>query len=215
MAVGYLYDPVLLEHDTGQHPERPERLTAVLEQLRACKLLSVLTLLEAPPATEADLLRVHDAGLISRVLRLTESGGGQLEADTPVSAGSLRAAQCAAGASIEAVRAVLNGRVAQAYALVRPPGHHATRRAAMGFCLFCNVAVAAAWALAVGGLRRLAIVDFDVHHGNGTVDAFADNDRVLYLSTHEHPLYPFSGAPEYTGRGRSTGLCVNIALPPG
>lgn len=215
MAVGYVYHPVLLEHDTGDHPESPARLSYCLAYLERQGILPLLEPLATEPATRADLLRVHDETLIDSVQRVAQEGGGYMDLDTPVSAGSYRAALYAAGSTIAATRAVLQGDVAQAFALVRPPGHHALRDRAMGFCLFCNVAVAAAWALEGGGLSRVAIVDLDVHHGNGTAAAFADDARVLYLSTHQHPHYPYTGDWRDCGAGASRGLRINIALPTG
>jgi acetoin utilization deacetylase AcuC-like enzyme len=215
MSVGYVYDPIFLQHDTGDHPEAPARLTRLLSHLGEVGVLPLLTPLPAEPAEPADLLRVHDSAHIEHVRLTCEQGGGNLDLDTPCSAGSYQAALYAAGSALAATRAVLTGQVAQAFALVRPPGHHATPHRAMGFCLFNNVAIAAAWALTAGGVQRLAIVDYDVHHGNGTVEASANDNRVLYISTHEHPHYPYTGDWRYTGRGSSAGLCLNIALPSG
>ena len=215
MGVGYVYDKVFLEHDTGDHPEHASRLIHCVDYLDREGILPLLTPLAAEPAARTDLLRVHDAAYIDSVRRVAREGGGYLDLDTPVSAGSYQAALYAAGSTIAATRAVLCGKVAQAFALVRPPGHHAMRNRAMGFCLFCNVAVAAACALDEGGLSRIAIVDVDVHHGNGTAAAFAGDERVLYVSTHQHPHYPYTGDWRDTGEGASQGRRINIALPAG
>ena len=214
MSIGYVYDPVFLQHETGDHPEKPARLTHILAQLDASGILPLLTSLPAEQVAPSDLLRVHTPTSIAHLRQVSEQGGGWLDCNTFMSAGSYRAALYAAGSTLAATRAVLSRSVSQAFALVRPPGHHATHDQDMGFCLFNNVAVAAAWALAEGGVQRLAIVDYDVHHGNGTADIFADDDRVLYVSTHQHPHYPNTGDWHYIGQGRSAGLCVNIALPP-
>ncbi len=202
--------PVCLLHSAGPgHPESPERLRAVLEALDQDRF-AALDRIEAPRASRAQLERVHDAALIDLVHAAAPAEGyAQLDGDTVMSPESLEAALRAAGAVCAAVDAVLQGTAARAFCAVRPPGHHATRDTAMGFCLFNNVAVGAAHALA-HGLERVAIVDFDVHHGNGTQDIFWGDPRVLYASTHQMPLYPGSGAEDETG----TGNIVNAPLPP-
>ena len=192
------------------HPESPARLQAVLESLDNDRF-AVLDRIEAPRATRAQLERVHDAELFEYVSdRAPSEGFAQLDADTVMSPDSLEAALRAAGAVCAAVDALIDGRNARAFCAVRPPGHHATHDTAMGFCLFNSIAVGAAHALA-RGLDRVAIVDFDVHHGNGTQDIFWNDARVLYTSTHQSPLYPGTGAPDETGAGN----IVNAPLPPG
>ena len=193
MAVAYVYDPVCLAHDTGEHPETPGRLLTIMARLEAAGLLGEILAIAGAPATPSDLVRVHHPALIGRIRKMAAGGGGEMDADTPVSPHSYAAARAAAGATISATRAVLSGQVQAAYALVRPPGHHAGPDRATGFCLFNNVSVAAAWALASGSAARLAIVDFDVHHGNGTQEIWAGDPRVLYVSLHQHPLYPGTG----------------------
>ncbi len=214
MAVGYLYDPLLLTHDTGDHPESPQRLATVMERLEACALLPRLRRLEAQPATEADLARVHAPAMIERVRALADLGGGAIDLDTRVSSGSYAAACLASGAVLAGCRAVLAGEVSAAYALVRPPGHHATDQRSMGFCLFNHVAVAAAWCLTEGNLSRVAVVDYDVHHGNGTEAILGDNPRALYLSTHLYPFYPGTGHWRDGRDAPGKRSCVNIPLPP-
>ncbi|HOG48815.1 MAG TPA: histone deacetylase, partial [Anaerolineae bacterium] len=161
------------------------------------------------PALEA----VHQAGYVERVRRGAEAGGGWLDADTYLSPGSYRAALRAAGGVCAAVHAVLQGQVENAFALVRPPGHHALAGHGMGFCLFNNVAIAARDAQRRGGLERVLIVDFDVHHGNGTAEAFDDDPTVLYFSTHQSPHYPGTGGAEEAGHGAGAGSIVNVPLP--
>ena len=200
-----------LAHDAGPgHPESPSRLHAVLEALSSDRF-SALDRIEAPRVSREQLARVHASGLIDEVFTSApQDGYVRLDPDTAMSAHSLEAAQRAAGAVCAAVDALIDGKCARAFCAVRPPGHHATRDTAMGFCLFNNVAVGAAHALA-RGIERVAIVDFDVHHGNGTQDIFWNDPRVLYASTHQWPLYPGTGRPEETGAGN----IVNVPLPRG
>ncbi len=214
MKVGLLYHPIYLEHDTGQHVENAQRLRETLRLLEDCGLREQLVALTPEPASIDDLLTVHTRSHISRVERTAAAGGGWLDADTVLSPRSYEAALCAAGGAIKATEAVLTGSINSAFALVRPPGHHATRDTAMGFCLFNNIAIAARRALSKDGVERLLIVDFDVHHGNGTQESFYDDPRVLYFSTHQSPLYPGTGRIEETGTGQGLGANVNVPLPP-
>jgi len=202
--------PSCLRHSAGPgHPESPARLQAVLEALDHDRF-AMLDRIDAPRASLEQLARVHDATLIDLVLSVAPvEGYAQLDADTAMSPDSLEAALRAAGAVCAAVDALLDGSATRAFCAVRPPGHHATRDTPMGFCLFNNVAVGAAHALA-RGLDRVAIVDFDVHHGNGTQDIFWREPRVLYASTHQSPLYPGTGAENETGVGN----IVNAPLAP-
>lgn len=205
--------PACLGHDNGPgHPESPARLRAVLRALDHDRYATI-DRIEAPRASREQLLRVHSAAHIERVLATVPAGETQrLDEDTVLSPGSAEAALRAAGAAVAAVDAACGGSHARrAFCAVRPPGHHATRDAAMGFCLFNNVAVAAAHALAAHGLKRVAIADFDVHHGNGTQDIFWREPRVLFVSSHEMPLYPGTGKPDERGAGN----IVNRALSAG
>ncbi|MCJ0825419.1 histone deacetylase family protein [Luteimonas sp. 50] len=203
--------PSCLGHDTGHiHPERPERLSAVTVALRDA-FGPALRWAQAPRADRGALLRVHAASLLDTVLETRATPHAMLDADTVLSPGSGEAALRAAGAAVAAVEAVLEGGERRAFCAVRPPGHHATGDTAMGFCLFNNVAVAAAQALERHGLARVAIVDFDVHHGNGTQAIFEHEPRVLYLSSHQSPLYPGSGMAGERGAGN----IVNAPLHPG
>ncbi len=199
-----------LAHDTGpDHPERPARLRAVLHALEAAH--PDLDWQQAPPASRGQLLRVHDPHLLDAVLESAPRELQPLDPDTVLSPQSAEAALRAAGAGVAAVDAVLSGRTRRAFCAVRPPGHHATPAAAMGFCLFNNVAVAARHAIDRHGLERVAIVDFDVHHGNGTQAVFEREPRVLYASSHQWPLYPESGARNEAGCGN----IFNAPLPKG
>jgi acetoin utilization deacetylase AcuC-like enzyme len=201
-----------LQHDPGPgHAERPARLRAVLQALDLDRY-AALDRVEAPLATREQLLRVHSVAHVDRILAGAPADGQhRLDEDTLMSAGSVEAAGRAAGANVAAVDAVLNGDCLRAFCAVRPPGHHATRDQAMGFCLFNNVAVAAAHALAAHGLKRVAIADFDVHHGNGTQAIFEREPRVLFVSSHQSPLYPGSGHEDERGVGN----IVNGPLSPG
>jgi acetoin utilization deacetylase AcuC-like enzyme len=186
-------------HDMGPgHPECPQRLDAILDHLRATGLDAALSWREAPPADTAQLVRAHQPEHVARLQALLNEAAGARRAravdpDTTIAAGTGAAAHRAAGAAIAATDAVIDGTAANAFCAVRPPGHHATRAQAMGFCFFNNIAVAARHALEVRGLERVAVVDFDVHHGNGTEDIVAGDPRILMVSFFQHPLYPGSG----------------------
>ncbi|KAF1684799.1 acetoin utilization protein [Pseudoxanthomonas broegbernensis] len=202
--------PACLAHDPGPgHPEQPARLRAVLDALD--RAYPDQTWREAPVAQRGDLCRVHDAELVDQVLEPLPSGLRPLDADTVLSPGSAQAALHAAGAGLAAVDAVMAGEDATAFCAVRPPGHHATADTAMGFCLFNNIAVAAAHARDRHGLERIAIVDFDVHHGNGTQAIFQHDPAVAYFSSHQSGLYPNTGSPHERGMGNMH----NVLLPPG
>ena len=199
MATAYYSHPDCAGHDMGHgHPECPERLAAISDHLRATGLDVALDLRDAPLVAPDDLHLAHDNGYVAEIvlrMREAESTGVPLavDPDTTVVPGTWKAAQRAAGAAVAATDAVIDGEVDNAFCAVRPPGHHATRAQAMGFCFFNNVAVAARHALDRRGLKRVAIVDFDVHHGNGTEDIVAGDDRILMVSFFQHPLYPGSG----------------------
>ena len=215
VKVGLVYDPIYLKHDTGQHIENAQRLEAIISHLEQTGLKQQLIPIKPGAASVEQLSLVHHKQHISHIQEVAQGGGGWLDADTVMSADSYEAALYAAGGVIKATDAVINGEVGSAFALVRPPGHHATAERAMGFCLFNNVAIAARYALAEHKLERIAIIDFDVHHGNGTQATFYDNPRVLYISTHEYPLYPGTGSIDETGIGEGKGTTVNIPLPAG
>ena len=204
--------PACLAHDPGPgHPESPARLAAVLDAL-ADPRFALLDRFEAPCATRVQLTRVHRADYVDDILRnRMDEPWSRIDADTVMSQGSAQAALRAAGAVCAAVDNAITGWNRRAFCAVRPPGHHATPSTAMGFCLFNNVAVGAAHAIEAHGLERIAIVDFDVHHGNGTQDIFWCGPRVLYASSHQSPLYPGTGAAGETGVGN----IVNAPLPAG
>lgn len=190
------------------HPEQVARLDAVLGALQGMDLVRV----KAPLAAEDDLLRAHPRAHVDAIRRAAPTEGWRsLDADTHMSAGTLAAAYRAAGAAIKAVDMVLSGEVGAAFCATRPPGHHAERETAMGFCFFGNVAIAAKHALDHHGLSRVAILDFDVHHGNGTQDLVEDDPRILFCSSHQSPLYPGTGAAHETGVGN----VLNVPLPGG
>ncbi len=202
--------PACLHHDPGpEHPERPARLEVVLDALRGA--YADLDWREAPMAKLGDLRRVHGEALVRDVMEADFTGYRMLDPDTVMCPASRAAALRAAGAGVAAVDAVMGGEAETAFCAVRPPGHHATGDAAMGFCLFNNIAVAAAHACDRHGLERVAVVDFDVHHGNGTQAIFWNDPRVAYFSSHESGIYPHSGSPYERG----TGNMFNALLPPG
>ena len=215
VKVGYVYDPIYLKHDTGGHVENAKRLEAIISHLEQTGLKQQLTHIKPRAATVEELALVHRKEYISHIQEAAQRGGGWLDADTVMSANSYQAALYAAGGLIRATEAIMDGEVSSAFGLVRPPGHHATSQRAMGFCLFNNIAIAAKYALAKYKLERIVIIDFDVHHGNGTQAAFYDNPQVLYTSTHEYPFYPGTGDIDETGVGEAKGTTVNIPLPGG
>ena len=211
MHTAYITHPSYLLHNMGDwHPESPDRLRAVDDRLHAAHLFDYLVHFEATRADRSQLLRVHDAAYIDFVEASSpREGFHALDPDTNMNPHTLKAAWHAAGGAAMAVDSIMRGEVGNAFVACRPPGHHATRTQAMGFCFFNNVAVAAAHALDVHGLERVAIVDFDVHHGNGTENIFRDDPRVMLCSTFQHPFYPFCGADTVSDH------IVNVPLPAG
>ena len=214
MTVLFATHAAYLEHLAGpRHPERPERLQAVLDGVALAGLTEAIEPLEPVAATRADLERVHPVAYLDRIEGICAAGGGRLDADTYASSGSWLAATLAAGAGLTAVHALQQGRADAAFCAVRPPGHHATRDESMGFCFVNNVAVVAA-ALADQG-ERVMIFDYDAHHGNGTQAVFYHDPRVLFVSLHQWPLYPGTGRHTEVGEGPARGSTVNVPLPPG
>ncbi len=212
MATGYVYEPIYLEHDLPGHPENQQRLTTILSMLEKHRMLERLTHIAAEPITLERLERVHSASYVKQVQELAQRGGGHLDPDTYVRSASYGTALMAAGGLVEATRCILDGELANAFALVRPPGHHALRSRGMGFCLFNNVAIAARYALTERDVERVLIMDFDVHHGNGTQDEFDSDPNVMYISTHQYPHYPGTGHWRETGHGAGAGSIVNVPL---
>ena len=202
-----------LGHDPGPHPERAERIVAIERELTARDWLG-WERRESPEAERDALLAVHPLDHVRYIRELSEAGGGAIDLDTAVSAGSYAAALHAAGGACAAVDAVLDG-ARCAFSAHRPPGHHAERSRAMGFCLFNSIAVAARWALDRHGLSRVLILDWDVHHGNGTNDIFHSSDEVMFVSIHESPLYPGTGPAGDAGSGAGLGYTVNLPVPAG
>jgi len=215
MSTGYVYDAIFLEHDLRGHPENAQRLVRITRLLEESGTLARLTQVPARAISEAELAWNHAPDYVERVRRVAERGGGYLDPDTYVVVGSYEAALKAAGGLINLTAAVLEGRLDNGFALVRPPGHHALRGRGMGFCLFNNVALAAYAALETHSLDRVLIVDFDVHHGNGTQDSFDKDPRAFYFSTHQYPHYPGTGHWQEIGQGGGRGSTANVPLSPG
>jgi acetoin utilization deacetylase AcuC-like enzyme len=231
MPTGFVFHELYLWHNTwnwalvfppgltvqpGEHAENPETKRRFKNLLEVSGLMDHLTPIKPRPATEAEILRFHTPAHLDKIRRMSAAGGGDASELTPFGSGSYEIALLSAGGTIEAIDAVLSGQVRNAYALVRPPGHHATQDVGMGFCLFGNVAIAVMHAQAVRGVGRVATVDWDVHHGNGTQAAFYDSPDVLTISLHQDNLFPAnSGGLHERGIGRGEGYNLNIPLPPG
>ncbi|HEY4313275.1 MAG TPA: histone deacetylase [Pirellulales bacterium] len=206
------YDPRFLDHRTGAHPERPQRLEQIVAHLARTGLDSLTTRPAWEPVTDASLGLVHSLDYARELAAFAQAGGGHIESDTVVCAQSYDVARLAAGAATDAVRRVVAGEDRNALCLVRPPGHHALVNAPMGFCLFNNIAVAAAVATRELGLDRVLIVDWDVHHGNGTQDMFWEDPRVGFFSIHRWPFYPGTGWKDETGTGDALGSTLNLPI---
>jgi acetoin utilization deacetylase AcuC-like enzyme len=209
-----LRHPSSLLHDTGEHPERAARITAIERELEGRDWLG-WDVRESPAAERSAVEAVHPARYVNAIQEFCAAGGGNLDIDTVASLDSFEAALHAAGGAAEVVDALLEGRAPVAASLHRPPGHHAEPARAMGFCLFNNVAIAARRAIDIHGLDRVLIVDWDVHHGNGTNDIFHADPQVLFASIHQWPLYPGSGAASDEGSGPGEGYTVNLPVPGG
>src|SRR5581483_5967087 len=210
----FLEHPSSLAHDTGPHPERADRITAILEELERRDFLG-FERISSPAASRASVLAVHPESYVDSIEAFARRGGGQLDLDTLMSEQSYEAALHAAGGAVVLVDLLLDHSVPTGFSAHRPPGHHATRDRAMGFCLFNNVAVAARHALDERGLERVLVLDWDVHHGNGTNDIFHTSDQVLFVSMHQSPLYPGTGPAADVGSGAGEGYTVNLPVPPG
>lgn len=207
---------LFLMHDPGQHhPERIERLRVIYNLLDKPEVFKKFVFPSFDPAKRAEITRNHEPALVDRVGETAGKAVAFLDQDTATSAKSYEAARNAAGAVIAGVDLIVSGEVDNGFALVRPPGHHAARDRSMGFCLFNNIAIAAHHALAHHALKRVMIVDWDLHHGNGTQFSFYDSAQVLYCSTHQYPYYPGTGANEEVGTGTGAGYTINVPLPGG
>jgi len=214
---GLVVSAAFTEHLTGAgHPERPERTAAIVERLEADGLLARARIIAPRPATDDDILRCHTAAYLGVVKKDVAEGAQRLSTgDTPLSPRSLDTARLAVGGVLAAVDAVMDGGVANAFAVLRPPGHHATPARGMGFCLFNNVAIAARHVQAKHGVKRVLIADWDVHHGNGTQDIFYADGSVFFFDTHQHPLYPGTGMATETGAGAGEGRTLNCPFAAG
>jgi len=213
MTTAIVYNPLQAAHDEPSHVECAVRMEAIVTALDKSGLRADLVELAAQPASEAQILAVHQRRMLEFVRAVANRGPQWLGGETYIMPASWEAARLAAGASITAVEAVSSGQLSNAFALIRPPGHHATPSQPMGFCLLNNIAIAARHALDALGVERVAIVDFDVHHGNGTQDCFYDDGRVLFCSTHASPLYPSTGAVDDVGLEDGYGATLNLPLP--
>ncbi|MFN8008019.1 MAG: histone deacetylase, partial [Terriglobia bacterium] len=214
MTTGIIQDDLFLLHDTGHyHPERKERLITIREGLRAYPHQDQLARLAPRPAAESELALIHPTSYIRRIEQTSGIAHTQLDSDTIASAESYSVALHAVGSVLVLIDALQAGEIANGFAFVRPPGHHAEPEQCMGFCLFNNVAVGAAYALEKHKLSKVLIIDFDVHHGNGTQKAFYHRPEVLFISTHQFPLYPGTGAFSERGEGRGHGFTLNFPLP--
>jgi acetoin utilization deacetylase AcuC-like enzyme len=210
---GIVKHPLYLEHKTGiMHPENPYRLESIYTMLESRDFSGGLVNIEPRFAKLSEILLVHDPGYVDRVLDSAEKTQVRFDPDTVTSPKSYRAAWLAAGGVMEAIRAVMAGEVQNAFALIRPPGHHALRDRAMGFCIFNNLAIGARYALNSQGLERVLIVDWDLHHGNGIQEIFYEDPHVLYSSIHRHPYYPWTGEAEEVGKGEGMGFNVNVPV---
>lgn len=215
-GAGLFFHPCFLQHDTGTgHPERPQRVLAIFEHLKSTDLWSRLELIEPEPVERVTIELVHPRPYITLIEQACRQGPTALDPDTVASPGSWEAALCAVGSVTQAIDQVVQGTTHAAFCAVRPPGHHALASQAMGFCLFNNVAIGARYAQDRHGLSRILIVDWDVHHGNGTQAIFYDDPTVLYFSTHQYPFYPGTGSRQERGEGRGAGFTLNVPLPAG
>ncbi len=213
LSTGFVFHPDYLKHDSGQnHPESSERLSLLIEHLEKKGILSRLKNIEPYPAAIEWLETVHDSSYIKTVERICKNGGGMLDPDTRVSPESYRVALLAAGGVMAAVDTVMDQRVKNAFCAVRPPGHHAEKDKAMGFCIFNNVAIGARYVQKKFGLKKIFLVDWDVHHGNGTQNIFWSDPSVFYFSIHQYPHYPGTGSENEVGEGEGEGYTFNMPM---
>lgn len=215
MNTWYVYDPIEQQHTLEGHPEHKGRLATTMQLLSDDGILERLHPVPVTPITPERLYRVHAPGYVELVEEMADEGGGHLDADTYVARGSYEAALASAGGLVNLVGLVMEGGAQNGMSLMRPPGHHALSSRGMGFCLFANVAIAARTARAEFGAQRVLIVDWDVHHGNGTEAILYDDPTIAFFSTHQYPYYPGTGAIGDIGRGAGKGYTVNVPLPAG
>ncbi len=214
---GFVYQPEYLDHDMGAgHPESPDRLRAIVSHLKQTGVLAKLTPIQAQPVADEWITQIHSDAYLARIKAAAPiSGRVSLDPDTSLSPGSLRAAYLAAGGALAAADAIMAGEVENAFCAVRPPGHHAEHDHAMGFCLFNNVAIAARYLQRRHGVGKVLIVDWDVHHGNGTQHSFYEDPTVLFFSTHQYPHYPGTGWVDETGSGSGANYTINVPMESG
>lgn len=216
MICAIVYHPDYLKHETGfGHPESPDRLTAIMSRLDESGLLKKLILIEPNPAKEEDILLVHSKRHFEAVKSAWRKGFASLTPDTSISEESFRIALLSAGGVLTGIDNIMTGEIDNGMAIVRPPGHHAMPDQAMGFCLFNNVAIGARYLQKKYGIARVLIVDWDLHHGNGTQDAFYEDPTVLYFSTHQYPHYPGTGSANERGEGKGVGFTINVPMRAG
>ncbi len=213
MKTGLVYDPIFLKHNMANHPENAERLNSILNSSEMKKLLPLLKTVSPRLALNKELTYCHSESYIKRINEICSQGGGYLDADTYATEFSYNAAATAAGSLIELATLICKGEFKNGFALVRPPGHHALANNAMGFCIFGNVAIAANTLIKSNVINKAAIIDIDVHHGNGTQAMVEANPNILYISTHQFPFYPGTGSVTETGKGDAEGNVLNIPLP--
>ncbi|MDZ7624636.1 MAG: histone deacetylase [Ignavibacteriaceae bacterium] len=215
MQTGITFDPIFLKHDQSGHPENAKRLESIVSRLKEKSLFEKVTQLKSRLAEIDEITICHTKEYIEYVKAFCEKGGGYFDPDTYSNKNSFLAAATAVGSSVDLTKAVIKGELKNGFALLRPPGHHALANRSMGFCLFGNIAIAAKIALTQPGINKVAIVDFDVHHGNGTQALVGDDPNILFISTHQYPFYPGTGSIREIGQGDSEGTVVNIPLQAG
>ena len=215
LKTGIVFDPVFLKHNQSGHPENAKRLDAILTGLKESELIEKLIQVKSRFAEIEELLFCHAEEYVKHLKKFCEAGGGYLDPDTYANEYSFDAASTVVGSSIDLTKAVINGELNNGFALLRPPGHHALSNRSMGFCLFGNISIAAKAALKQQGIERVAIVDFDVHHGNGTQALVGDDANILFISSHQYPFYPGTGSIREIGKGEAESTVINIPLQAG
>jgi len=215
MKTGIVYDPIFLNHNQPGHPENANRLRSIINELTEKKLLEKIEQVKSRVAEVDEISFCHNKEYVEYVKEFSEKGGGHLDPDTYSNKYSFESASTAVGGSIDLTKSVISGKLKNGFSLVRPPGHHALSNKSMGFCLFGNIAIAAKVALTQPGINRVAIVDFDVHHGNGTQALIGDDPNILFISSHQYPFYPGTGSINEIGTGEAERTIVNIPFQAG